>query len=230
MDNTTEKFDETIQACIGNGRCLLEDSEYLNDFSRFSTAKALAILAQEEFAKAYIIKLVQEGAIPWCDEILRATRDHHCKQLMSIIMEYLFTPWEDTKSMMERDKKIREKYQHFLLPTKIADALNIFCHEKIGRWKSSSWVWAEDPKYDIDAKKVWKGKIEKTKQNALYVSIGKDGKVTNIPLDDSEDAKKSIEYAKVLEEVAAGHDVFAFTEREYVKSALKEIFDYIYKE
>lgn len=230
MNNTTERFDEAIEACIENGSRLLEDSEYLNDYDRFPTAKALAILAQEEFAKAYIIKLVQEGAIPWCDEILRATRDHHCKQLMSILMEYLFTPWEDAKSMMERDKKIREKYQDFLLPTKVADALNIFCHEKIRQWKSSSWFLAEDPKYDADAKKVWKGKIEKSKQNALYVSIGKDGKVTNIPRDDSEDTKKSIEYAKILEEVATGHDVFAFTEKEYVKSALKEIFGNIYNE
>jgi len=230
MDNNTEKFDEVIEACIENGRRLLEDSEYLNDFDRFPTAKALAILAQEEFSKAYIIKLVQEGAIPWCDEILRATRDHHCKQLMSILMEYLFTPWEDAKSMMERDKKIREKYQDFLLPTKVADALNIFCHEKIRRWKSSSWPWAEAPNYDSDAKKVWKGKIEKTKQNAIYVSIGKDGKVMNIPRNDSEDTKKSIEYAKILEEVATGHDVFAFTEKEYVKSALKEIFCSIYYE
>ncbi len=230
MDKTTEKFDEAIEACIENGRRLLEDSEYLNDFDRFPTAKAVAILAQEEFAKAYIIKLVQEGAIPWCDEILRATRDHHCKQLMSILMEYLFTPWEDAKSLMERDKKIREKYQDFLLPTKVADALNIFCHEKIRRWKSSSWLWAEDPKYDSDAKKVWKGKIEKNKQNSLYVSIGKDGKVTNIPRNDREDTKKSIEFAKILEEVATGHDVFAFTEKEYVKSALKEIFCSIYNE
>jgi len=230
MDNSTEKLDEAIDACIENGRRLLEDSEYLNEYDRFPTAKALAILAQEEFAKAYIIKLVQEGALPWCDEILRATRDHHCKQLMSILMEYLFTPWEDAESMMERDRKIREKYPDFLLPNKVADALNIFCHEKIERWKSSSWFWAEDPKYDVEAKKVWKGKIEKTKQNALYVSIGKDGKVTNIPRNDNDDVNKSIEYAKILEEVASGHDVFAFTEKEYVKSALKEIFGNIYNE
>ena len=230
MDNSTEKLDEAIDACIENGRRLLEDSEYLNEYDRFPTAKALAILAQEEFAKAYIIKLVQEGALPWCDEILRATRDHHCKQLMSILMEYLFTPWENAESMMERDRKIREKYPEFLLPNKVADALNIFCHEKIERWKSSSWFCAEDPKYDVEAKKVWKGKIEKTKQNALYVSIGKDGKVTNIPRNDSDDVNKSIEYAKILEEVASGHDVFAFTEKEYVKSALKEIFGNIYNE
>jgi len=227
MNNDTEKYEEAIEACIENGKRLLEDSENLKDFERFASAKALAILAQEEFAKAYIIKLVKEGAVPWCDEILRATRDHHCKQLMAILMEYLFTPW-NVESLMERDKRIKEKFPDFNLPSKVADALNIFCHEKIGRWKSSSWFWAEDPKYDDEAKKVWKGKIEKAKQSALHVSVGKDGNVTNIPRSDIDEVSKQIEYAEILEEVASGHDCFAFTEKEYVKSALKEIFDSIY--
>lgn len=228
MNNDTRKYDEAIEACIENGKRLLEDSENLRDFKRFASAKALAILAQEEFAKAYIIELVEEGAIPWCDEILRATRDHHCKQLMAILMEYLFTPW-DVESLMERDKKIKEKFQEFKLPSKVADALNIFCHEKIGRWKSSSWFWEEDPNYDVEAKKIWKGKIEKAKQTALYVSIGKDGSVTNIPRSDIREVSKQIEYAEILEEVASGHDCFAFTEKGYVKSVLKEIFDSMYK-
>jgi len=53
MDNNTEKYNEAIEACIENAKRLLEDSENLRDFERFATAKALAILAQEEFAKAY---------------------------------------------------------------------------------------------------------------------------------------------------------------------------------
>jgi len=227
MKNSTKKYDAVIDACIENGKRLLEDSEYLYNFDRFSTANALAILSQEEFAKAYIVKLVQDGAIPWCDEILRATRDHHCKQLMSIIMEYLFTPWEDKNKLLERDKKIKENIQDFLLPRKVADALNIFCHEKVGRWKSSSWCWAEDPKYDKGAKKVWEGKIEKIKQDSIYVSISKEGKISKIPKDDREATKKSIELAKVLEEVATGQDVFAFTEREYIKDGLREMFSCI---
>ena len=228
MGNNKEKYKEAIEASIENGKRLLEDSEILRDNERFTTAKALAILAQEEFAKAYIIRLVQEGAIPWRDEILRATKDHHCKQLMGIVMEYLFTPW-DVESQLEREIRPKVTFPDTLLPGKVADALNIFCHEKIMRWKSSPFVWAEDPKYDVEAKKVWDGKFETDKHTALYVSIGKDGKVTNIPRSDSDDANKHIEYAKALEEVSKGQDwCFAFTEREYIKSALKNIFDSIY--
>jgi len=229
MGKNIAEYKDAIEACIENGKRLLEDSEHLLDFERFPTAKALAVLAQEEFAKAYIIQFVQEGAIPWCDEILRATRDHHCKQLMGILMEYLFTPW-DADNLLDREERIKEKSPDFLLPGKVADALNIFCHEKIAGWKSSQWCWAEDPDYDVAAKKVWKGEIEKTKQNALYVSIGKDGSVANTPHSNIDDVKKQIEYAEILKEVASGNDCLAFTEREYVKSALREIFDDIYKE
>jgi len=229
MCNNEEKYEEAIEACIKNGKRLIVDSETLRDCERFTTAKALAILAQEEFAKAYLIRLVQEGAIPWCNEIFKATRDHHCKQLVGIVMEYLFTPWE-VAELWEREKRVREKFPDFLLPAKVADALNIFCHEKIARWRSSSWGWAEDPKYDVEAKRIWKGQLEKSKQNAIYVSIGKDGKIRNTPMVDSGDANKQIEYAKVLEEVSTGQDVFAFTEREYIKSALKNVFDSIYNE
>ena len=211
MKNNSTAYKETIEACIENGRRLLDDATDLQEYERFPTAKALAILAQEEFAKAYIIKLVLEGAVPWCNEIYRATRDHHCKQLMGIVMEYLFTPL-GTESLMERERKINENISDFVLPKKVADALNIFCHEKINKWKSSSWVWVEEPKYDIEAKKVWNGKIEKTKQDSLYVAIGKDGRVANIPRSYSDDVKKQIEYTKVLEEVASGLDVYARSE------------------
>jgi AbiV family abortive infection protein len=117
MDNNTQNLDAAIKACIENGRRLLEDSEYLYEYDRFPTAKALAMLAQEEFAKAYITRLAKEGALPWCDEVVRATRDHHCKQLMSILMEYLFTPWGDAGSMLERNKKNERKIpRHSITP------------------------------------------------------------------------------------------------------------------
>jgi len=228
MEDKTERYEEAIEASISNGRRLLEDSEILRESYRFPTAKALAILAQEEFAKAYIFRLVQEGAIPWRDEIYRATRNHHCKQLMGIVMQYLYTPWE-SKDIHERENKVKEKYPDFLLPRSVADALNIFCHEKIARWKSPSWSWAEDPQYDAEVKKIWKGKLEKSKHDALYIPIGKEGQVLNIPPVDSDDANEQIEFAKVLEEVSTGQDwCLAPTEREHIKATLKIVFDSIY--
>lgn len=231
MDNINStkfkiKLEVAINSCIENGRRLLEDSEDLQDSNRFPSAKALAILAQEEFAKAYIIKLVYEGAIPWCKEIIRAIKDHRCKHLIAILMEYLFTPWDE---LTERRKKIKENGFKVHLPKKVIDVLNIFCHEKISRWKFPDWMWDEDYAYDAETKKVWLGKVDKDKQNALYVDVNKDAGVANMPQSSDDEVNKQREYAQVLEDVASGHDCFAFTEKQYIKSILKEIFDSIYR-
>ena len=75
MENSTKKYDDVIAACIENGRRLLEDSEYLNDFDRFSTAKALAILAQEEFAKAYNqVVLMNNEILPAATELFDSAK------------------------------------------------------------------------------------------------------------------------------------------------------------
>ena len=47
MKENRDGFEKAINACIENGRRLLEDSEYLKDYDRLPTAKAIAILAQE---------------------------------------------------------------------------------------------------------------------------------------------------------------------------------------
>ena len=51
------------------------------DWGRNSTALALAVLAQEEFSKAFILQLVKEGALPWISEMRQSIRRHHCKHL-----------------------------------------------------------------------------------------------------------------------------------------------------
>lgn len=52
MKANGDRFEKAIDACIKNGRRLLEDSEYMKDYDRLPTAKALAILAQEEFRES----------------------------------------------------------------------------------------------------------------------------------------------------------------------------------
>ena len=52
---------EAISACVANGDRILYDAECLEDYERFPSVRVLGILAQEEFAKAYLLKLVDEG-------------------------------------------------------------------------------------------------------------------------------------------------------------------------
>jgi AbiV family abortive infection protein len=54
----------SIEAAIQNGNRLLQDAKLLFDWDRFSTAFALSILAQEEFAKAFLLRLVMDDALP----------------------------------------------------------------------------------------------------------------------------------------------------------------------
>ena len=83
----------SISATIENGKRLLEDAKFLFEWDRFPTALALAVLAQEEFAKAFLLQLVADGALPWVREVRMAR--HECKQLLGLVMEWLPT-WDST--------------------------------------------------------------------------------------------------------------------------------------
>src|SRR5713226_7444405 len=81
---------DAAAACISNGERLLHDAECLRDFEHpAGTPFALATIAQEEFAKAFLLFLVSKGVITWNPLIYRVTRNHTCKQLLGFVMSYL---------------------------------------------------------------------------------------------------------------------------------------------
>ena len=43
---------------------------------------------EEEFAKGFLLMLIEQGVIPWNNAIWRATRDHSCKHLLTVLMDY----------------------------------------------------------------------------------------------------------------------------------------------
>ena len=53
-----------ILAAIENGDRLLADAKSMLDWERFPTSYALAVLAQEEYAKALLLSLIDADAIP----------------------------------------------------------------------------------------------------------------------------------------------------------------------
>ncbi|GJL65873.1 MAG: hypothetical protein NPIRA05_08440 [Nitrospirales bacterium] len=63
----------------------------------------------------------------------------------------------------------------------VADAMNLLRYEKIRRWESKDWWWAEDPQYDEVALGVSEGKRDREKQRALYVELCQNGEVAAIP-------------------------------------------------
>ena len=163
-----------IEACLENSERLLADAQMLEFSEPPATAFALAIIAQEELAKAFLLTLVDKDIIQWNELIWRAARDHKCKQLLVMVMDFLNPDWDE---FMDRDDAWYADRVKGLLPRPVADALNIFRHEKIGRWESHNWLWVDPPIYEPKAKKVAKGLIDKWKQDQLYIQIGKDGSV-----------------------------------------------------
>jgi len=192
-DMNRQHLEKSIQATIDNGMRLLDEAELLKDWEKYPTALALSILAQEEFSKAFLIYLVKEKMVPWSVEIRRALTDHICKQLLGLILGYITPSDEDFKKIIERLKK--KNYSNRELERRVADAINVFRHEKIRRWEDQKWWWDEDPQYEINVKKIFHGSLEKRKQNAIYVRVNKQGQVSSRPVQISKDTV-DIELAK----------------------------------
>jgi AbiV family abortive infection protein len=161
-------FFSAIKICKKNGERLLEDAEYLYDFERYASAYGLAKLAQEEFAKGFILKIVKSGGLKWSKEVRRSLNHHVSKQLMAIILEFLNPDTDEFLKMIKNRSSFKR-------PEKVSDAMNIYVHEILKKWESKNWFWLEDPKYVPEAKSILAGKEDKIKQNAFYVEISKQG-------------------------------------------------------
>jgi hypothetical protein len=81
------------------------------------------------------------------------------------------------------------------MPARVADAMNILRHEKIGRWESNTWVWAEDPNYEEIALGIAKGNRDQEKQKSLYVELTKTGAVKATPKEITKE-QANVEYEK----------------------------------
>lgn len=176
---TNRSLNESIAACIHNGDRLLDEIYDLEFRAVVATRYYLAMIAQEEFSKAFMLILVRDNAVPFTSEVMRAMRDHTCKQLLGMVMDYVIMHWDEIdqlKAMIERESELDGRF-----PPDISSAMNILRHEKIGRWESNNWVWAEDPEYDKEALAIAEGDRDRRKQDALYVRVGKDGRPASQP-------------------------------------------------
>lgn len=217
-----ENFVESSNACLRNAERLLSDIEFL-EIDSHPLACALAIIAQEEIAKAFLLYLIYCEVIPWNKFVKRSLRDHSCKQLWGIVLNELEPTVE---KFLEKAKKGTLANLDIFIAD-VADVLNIYRHEKIRKWEDSRWVWDEPPKYRKYAKKVADGHVDKIKQSALYVQIGEDGRVCSMPssitqqlMEDAVDAAKRFHHLvkRLIEEQ---YEPVHF---DWLKEILKEMF------
>lgn len=165
----------SIEACLANADQLLEDADALEFRNPGGTRLALCMLAQEEYAKAFILYMVREGVLPWDTDLLRVIRIHACKHLVAIVMEYIDPQWE---TLEELQQIIRAEYNlDGRFPARVSSALNILYHEKIRRGD-----FVEDEQYEQDVEAIARGERDKRKQAAIYVDLDKSCRVRSSPL------------------------------------------------
>lgn len=177
QDRNLVRIKKSVEAALNNGRRLLNDAEFLKHEDPPATAYFLTLIAQEEFAKAFLLTLVCRKIIPWNRYILRATKDHTCKQLLCLVLDFLNPNHEE---FIERVNAVVLRPEIPNFPKKVADAIDILRYEKIGRWIARNWFGPHDPNYDNGAIKVADGRRDREKQDLLYVRLASDGGVATV--------------------------------------------------
>ena len=164
-----EDIQAPIDACITNGDRLLDDAMMLEFQEPASTRLMLSMLAQEEFAKAFLLFLVKQEIIPWDSDLLRAMNRHACKHLVAIVMEYIDPQWdtlEELRSILDAEYALDGAF-----PKPVSSALNILYFEKIRRGD-----FFDDDDYDFEIVRIATGGRDKVKQDAVYVRIDRRGR------------------------------------------------------
>jgi AbiV family abortive infection protein len=153
----------------------MEDAQALEFREPAGTRLAICMLAQEEYAKAFILYMVRDGLIPWDTDLLRVIRIHACKHLVAIVLEYIDPQWE---TMEELDAILNAEFDlDGRFPARVSSALNILYHEKIRRGD-----FLDDEDYERDVADIARGERDKFKQAALYVDVDKSCRVRSSPL------------------------------------------------
>lgn len=173
------EINRAIRASIDNCDRLIEESYDLEFREPADTRFFVLMIAQEEAAKAFLLYLVREEIVPMSRELHRAINDHACKQVVGILLDYLVQEWGTISELRDQ---IRIDFElGDLLPQDVGSALEILAFEKVEAWRSGAPIWVEDPDYDRAVLKVSKGAIERRKQDALYVRVGKTGTIASVP-------------------------------------------------
>jgi len=216
-------LEKSINACLLNAERLIGEAQLLEFEKPTSSRFYFAIISQEESAKSFLLYLVKVKIIPWNKFLLRAINNHICKQLVGIIIDYLspnfdnFIAWSNELSFNNDISSV---------PNKIYDAIEILRYEKIQRWESKNWIWAED---HSEAKKISNGHLDDLKQSALYVNINKNASIISTPniitkemaQEEFDRAKRFLSFGREITKNGVKH----FRNYEEIQEAFRKLFN-----
>jgi AbiV family abortive infection protein len=189
---SASRFHSALKAVVANAARLYEDAKTLEEWERFPTAYALAVLAQEEYGKAFIVHLVADHRVAWTAELEKATRSHVCKQLVALVLEYVGR--KDFFELLEEPDRFRGASS---LPAYVLNAIEIVVHEYVRSWTRADWT--EGLNVDPVANRIARGVLDRGKQTGFYVHLAPDGQIRRNP--------EMISAGRCREEVARTHRV-----------------------
>lgn len=148
------------QAAYENACSLIADAKVLLAAERFSRAGALAILAEEEYAKSFVLCVCARDR-RWDSVIFQSLTDHGAKQAIS---QAMLAYWEWLQINLRR-----------------VAALNRFAPLPIQSALFPSQAEWDSMVESARALNIKKRQRDKLKQRFLYVSIGREGNVVHRP-------------------------------------------------
>jgi len=221
-----EDVQASIGACLANAERLMDDAVQLEFQERGGARLAICMLAQEEYAKAFILYMVREELVPWDFDLLRVIRNHACKHLVAIVMEYIDPEWDtldELRAIINAEYDLEGRF-----PPRVSSALNILYHEKIRRGD-----FFNDNDYDPGVVAVAFGERDMVKQDAVYIDLDKSCRVKNAPMDVTrDDAQVEYERARRYASIVTGlvgPDAYEGLQLKKLKEATKIVFWQKYK-
>ncbi|UCV14163.1 AbiV family abortive infection protein [Quatrionicoccus australiensis] len=195
-DNLSAKLKEASLLSYANACSLLDDAATLYSANRFPRAAALAILAEEEFSKSFVLCVsVQEKR--WDSALLRGLRDHAPKQAIAKAMR-TYAEW-----VKINEQRVAAMNQYSLIP-----ALS----SRIPTDEEMSEMFEE-----IKTTHIKRRSKDRQKQNFLYVAIARDGSTSNNPSSTTKDESKShldsTQEFKLISEHMLSHTISGFKPR-----------------
>ena len=221
-----EDVQTALSACLANADRLLDDALQLEFQERGGTRLSICVLAQEELAKAFVLWMVREELIPWDSGFLRVIRDHSCKHLVAILLEYIDPEWEtldELRAIIDAEYDLEGRF-----PPHVSSALNILYHNKIRRD-----VFSGDDNYEPSVLAIAFGERDRVKQDAIHIDLDKSCRVKNAPSEVTrKDAQVEYEraqrYAAIVTRVASP-DAHENHQLAKLKEAVKVVFWQKYK-
>jgi len=172
----------SAQVCLSNASATLDDARFLLGGERFNRAFALAILAQEECAKCFMLCTCTLQP-RWDVAIWKALRQHEHKQALVEVME----------------RYVNWFAQHNAFALRLNESALIQAPISYTPQPDEFATWRSEVRKSV----IDKGSVDRAKQQALYVAIGKNGKVSSTPSCTREQAVAQLQKATTFQQVAS---------------------------